>query len=132
MTDTISSDKTKSGTGSSKTEEPLQSRVIMPTARTLYLLVACGALATVALGLSAALIFQIGIIRSANLEPVPSAYHSTGANMPLDVIGEHLQAVRAARGEPARKESMPPDQEMWTYRSDRVVFTGGKVTYIGS
>lgn len=64
------------------------------------------------------------------------------AKFPAEWVGDILagqitkgmseEAVLAARGTPVRKETIPPDLEMWTYRSERVVFTGGKVTYFGS
>jgi len=39
--------------------------------------------------------------------------------------------VREARGNPDRKEVIPPSDELWSYGSERVVFANGRVTHIG-
>jgi len=40
--------------------------------------------------------------------------------------------VIAAKGQPQRRERLGPGDEQWYYPGQRVIFTGGKVTYIGS
>lgn len=39
--------------------------------------------------------------------------------------------VLTARGEPIRKEVIPPDAELWHYAEGEVAFSQGKVTYVG-
>lgn len=46
-------------------------------------------------------------------------------------IGMTLEEVHEARGEPARKSSLPPNYEVWVYDRYRVSFTDGKVTHVG-
>ena len=45
--------------------------------------------------------------------------------------GMSMEAVRLARGEPARKEVIPPNAELWTYGAQRISFVSGRVTYVG-
>jgi hypothetical protein len=40
-------------------------------------------------------------------------------------------AVTAAQGQPNRVEAIPPNDELWVYPGNRVVFTSGKVSYVG-
>lgn len=47
------------------------------------------------------------------------------------VAGMTKEQAFAARGEPSRKDAVPPDDELWYYGSDRVAFFKGKVTYAG-
>lgn len=44
-----------------------------------------------------------------------------------DMTAEHVQL---ARGEPVRKEFVPPDAELWRYPDGEVAFSSGKVTYV--
>ncbi len=39
--------------------------------------------------------------------------------------------VLAARGNPDKKEVIPPSDELWQYGSERVAISSGKVTYVG-
>ena len=41
-----------------------------------------------------------------------------------------MEQVLLARGEPDRKEVIPPDAELWHYPSGEVAFSAGKVTYL--
>jgi len=41
-----------------------------------------------------------------------------------------MEQVIQARGEPDRKEVIPPDAELWHYPSGEVAFSAGKVTYV--
>ncbi len=45
--------------------------------------------------------------------------------------GMTIDEVTEARGRPDSKVTVPPDDEMWRYGVDRVVFIDGKVTYVG-
>ena len=45
------------------------------------------------------------------------------------LTGMTQDQVRAARGEPARKEIIPPDAELWHYPEGEVAFSGGQVSY---
>lgn len=47
------------------------------------------------------------------------------------VMGMTREQVAAARGNPARKDVIPPSDELWHYGSEQIAFTSGKVTYIG-
>ena len=40
-----------------------------------------------------------------------------------------MEQVRQARGEPNRKEVIPPDAELWHYHEGEVAFSAGKVSY---
>jgi hypothetical protein len=40
------------------------------------------------------------------------------------------EEVLSARGEPLRKESIPPDAELWHYAEGEVAFSQGAVTYV--
>ena len=40
------------------------------------------------------------------------------------------EQVVLARGEPTRKEVIPPDAELWHYPGGEVAFSGGKVSYV--
>lgn len=46
-------------------------------------------------------------------------------------VGMTAAAVIAARGNPSRREKVPPDSELWHYGSTEIGFTKGKVTHIG-
>ena len=46
-------------------------------------------------------------------------------------VGMTRDQVSAVRGAPARKESVPPDYELWHYASGDIAFTNGRVSYIG-
>lgn len=39
--------------------------------------------------------------------------------------------VLASRGNPEKKEVIPPSDELWQYGSERIAMTNGKVTYVG-
>jgi hypothetical protein len=41
-----------------------------------------------------------------------------------------IEQVLAARGEPQRKEVIPPDAELWHYPDGEVALSGGKVSYV--
>ena len=41
------------------------------------------------------------------------------------------EEVLSARGEPIRKEVIPPDAELWHYAEGEVAFSQGKVSYVG-
>ena len=41
-----------------------------------------------------------------------------------------MEQVRLARGEPTRKEVIPPDAELWHYPGGEVAFSAGKVSYV--
>ena len=41
------------------------------------------------------------------------------------------EEVLSARGAPLRKESIPPDAELWHYAEGEVAFSQGQVTYVG-
>lgn len=44
--------------------------------------------------------------------------------------GMTLEQVRLARGDPLRKELIPPDAELWHYPGGEVAFAEGKVSYV--
>lgn len=44
--------------------------------------------------------------------------------------GMTLEQVLLARGEPTRKEVIPPDAELWHYPGGEVAFSQGKVSYV--
>ena len=46
-------------------------------------------------------------------------------------IGMITAEVAEARGTPLRKDSFPPNYELWVYDPIRVAFAGGKVTHVG-
>ena len=46
-------------------------------------------------------------------------------------IGMRKDEVRDARGEPDRREFVPPTDELWYYGNDQIIISAGKVTYIG-
>lgn len=46
-------------------------------------------------------------------------------------VGMSKDAVREALGAPNNVESIPPDDEMWVYGSERIAISNGKVTYVG-
>ncbi len=46
-------------------------------------------------------------------------------------VGMTMAAVLATRGNPSRREKVPPDSELWHYGSAEIGFTKGKVTHIG-
>ena len=91
MTDASASDRTHKGPRLAREENRLQARVIMPTARTLYLVVACGALATIVVALVALAIFQAGTMQSARLEPIPTVVQGPAPDIPMNVVDAHLQ-----------------------------------------
>lgn len=45
------------------------------------------------------------------------------------LTGMTLEQVLQARGEPIRKEVIPPDAELWHYAAGEVAFSGGRVSY---
>ncbi len=47
------------------------------------------------------------------------------------VKGMTTDQVLEARGEPDRRESFPPDSELWSYGADRIGFYKGHVTHVG-
>ena len=47
------------------------------------------------------------------------------------LIGMSKDAVREALGAPDRVDTIPPDDEMWVYGSQRISISKGKVTYVG-
>jgi hypothetical protein len=61
-----------------------------------------------------------------------------GASAPAISRGQVLQKgmtpaqVTAAKGKPYKTERMGPGEEQWYYPGLRVIFTGGRVSYIGS
>ncbi len=46
-------------------------------------------------------------------------------------VGMSKDAVREALGPPDRVDTIPPDDEMWVYGSERISISKGKVTYVG-
>jgi hypothetical protein len=46
-------------------------------------------------------------------------------------VGMSAAAVIAAKGNPSRREKVPPNSELWHYGSQEIGFTNGKVTHIG-
>ena len=46
------------------------------------------------------------------------------------LTGMKQEQVLAARGEPIRRETIPPDAELWHYPEGEVAFSGGKVSYV--
>jgi pyruvate/2-oxoglutarate dehydrogenase complex dihydrolipoamide acyltransferase (E2) component len=44
--------------------------------------------------------------------------------------GMNKDAVLAAKGSPAKREVIPPDDELWYYGMQRIAFSKGKVTYV--
>ncbi|MBO6717262.1 MAG: peptidoglycan-binding protein [Rhizobiaceae bacterium] len=47
------------------------------------------------------------------------------------VVGMTKEHAFAARGEPSRKDTIPPDDELWYYGNERVTLYKNKVTYVG-
>ena len=41
-----------------------------------------------------------------------------------------MEQVLLARGDPVRKEMIPPDAELWYYADGEVAFSGGRVSYV--
>jgi len=46
------------------------------------------------------------------------------------LTGMTIEQVRLARGEPKRKEVIPPDAELWHYPEGEVAFAEGQVSYV--
>lgn len=46
------------------------------------------------------------------------------------VKGMSMEQVRLARGEPIRKDVIPPDAELWHYPAGEVAFSAGRVSYV--
>ena len=46
----------------------------------------------------------------------------------LDMTQEE---VTEAKGRPRKRESIPPNYEIWAYDGDRVAFTDKRVTHVG-
>jgi hypothetical protein len=68
----------------------LQSGLILPTARTLYVIGACACLAAAALGIAVAFYFQAASLQFPRLQAVPPPYESRPTSIALDPIDRRL------------------------------------------
>lgn len=85
----------------------IQSRIVLPTARTLYLVVCGFCVVLVALGLAAALLFQAASLRTARQDPLPPVPEERPAAIDYATLDRRLMPPSGVRFE--RQSELPTE-----------------------